>query len=155
MGDMLVNLLLVEERLEKKNALKQKGILIRRGIAPEKRTLMRWVEEHFGEKWATEVEIAYHNKPVTCYVAVKDGEPVGFACYEATNKCFFGPTGVDENQRGLGIGEVLLCDALLGLKELGYAYGIIGGAGPIGFYQKVCQAMVIEHDTPNIYQTML
>lgn len=155
MGDLLVNLLRVEECKEKKGTLNEKGILIRRGIAPEKRRVMRWVEEVFGETWATEVEIAYHNKPITCFVAIKDGEPIGFACYEATNKCFFGPTGVNKEHRGLGIGEVLLCDALIGLKELGYAYGIIGSAGPVGFYQKACQAMVIEYDTPNIYETML
>ena len=47
----------------------------------------------------------------------------------------FGPTGVAENARGGGIGKSLLLACLCGLREMGYVYGIIGGAGPVEFYE--------------------
>ena len=49
---------------------------------------------------------------------------------------FFGPTGVEQTERGNGIGKALLMESLWGLRELGYVYGIIGGAGPVEFYQR-------------------
>ncbi|WP_282172419.1 hypothetical protein [Cytobacillus firmus] len=33
--------------------------------------------------------------------------------------------------------------ALNNIKEIGYGYAIIGGAGPIEFYEKACRAVVI------------
>ena len=37
---------------------------------------------------------------------------LGFAGYDCTCKAFFGPTGVDETKRGLGIGKCLLMFAI-------------------------------------------
>jgi predicted GNAT family acetyltransferase len=52
---------------------------------------------------------------------------------DATMKGFFGPTGVDEAQRGKGIGEALLIATLKGMREAGHAYGVIGGPGRWSF----------------------
>ena len=54
-----------------------------------------------------------------------------------------------------GIGKALLVASLLGLRELGYVYGIIGGAGPIEFYQKAVGATVIPDSEPGIYTDLL
>jgi len=70
-------------------------------------------------------------------------------------KGFFGPTGVDEEERGQGIGKALLLACLHGLKDLGYGYGIIGSAGPVDFYKKCCGAVVIEDSAPGVYRGML
>jgi predicted N-acetyltransferase YhbS len=86
---------------------------------------------------------------------MKEKEIVGFACYDTTNKCFFGPTGVDEQYRGKGIGKALLLKSLEGLWNLGYAYGIIGSVGPADFYKKTCDAVIIENSTPGIYANLL
>jgi nicotinamide mononucleotide (NMN) deamidase PncC len=37
----------------------------------------------------------------------------------------------------------------------GYAYAIVGGAGPKEFYKKTVGAVEIEDSTPGIYQGML
>jgi hypothetical protein len=37
----------------------------------------------------------------------------------------------------------------------GYAYAIIGGAGPTGFYVKTVGAMPIDGSTPGIYRDKL
>jgi hypothetical protein len=41
------------------------------------------------------------------------------------------------------------------LKELGYAYGIIGAAGPTEFYERVVNAHLIPDSEPGIYRDML
>jgi hypothetical protein len=41
------------------------------------------------------------------------------------------------------------------LREMGYVYGIIGRAGPIGFYEKAVGATVIPDSEPGIYTDLL
>ena len=37
------------------------------------------------------------------------------------------------------------------MAGIGYAYAVIGGAGPTGFYEKAVGAIPIPHSTPGIY----
>jgi hypothetical protein len=37
------------------------------------------------------------------------------------------------------------------MRNAGYAYGIIGGAGPVDFYTKSVGATVIPNSVPGIY----
>ncbi len=131
------------------------GVDIRRGIAPEKHIVVQWALEHFSPHWASEVDVAYGHLPVTCYVATEDETLLGFACYDATHKAFFGPTGVSEAARGRGIGRALLLAALHGMAQAGYAYGIIGSAGPVDFYKAAVGAIEIPGSNPGIYRGML
>jgi hypothetical protein len=57
--------------------------------------------------------------------------------------------------RGAGIGKALLLASLVGLRELGYVYGIIGRAGPIAFYQEFVGAVEIPGSDPGIYTDLL
>jgi hypothetical protein len=57
--------------------------------------------------------------------------------------------------RGNGIGKALLLVSLEGMREMGYAYGIIGGTEVTEFYIKACGATVIEGSTPGIYRDLL
>jgi predicted N-acetyltransferase YhbS len=112
----------------------------------------RFIVEHFTESWADEAELAFSaGHPITGFVAMKDGEVVGFAVYECSRRGYFGPTGVREDLRGSGAGAALLFRCLEGMRDLGYAYAIIGGVGPVGFYQRVCGATVIEGSDPGVY----
>lgn len=54
-----------------------------------------------------------------------------------------------------GQGEALLVDALQAMAEQGYAYAIIGGAGPMQFYSKTVGAVKIEDSVPGIYRDIL
>ena len=154
MADMLVKLydLEPEDGLEE---LCNKGITVRNALAPEKHFVIAWVRDKFGERWASECDVAFSNKPVSCYIAIKDKKIIGFACYEVTCKDFFGPTGVDDDFRGQGVGKTLLIKSLKAMKDMGYGYAIIGGAGPIEFYKKVLNAQVIEGSIPGIYKGIL
>jgi predicted N-acetyltransferase YhbS len=128
---------------------------IRVALPPELHIVQRWVRENFSEYWVSEVTAAMSHQPPGCLVAIVDGSLVGFACYDATARGFFGPTGVAEGLRGKGIGLALLYHTLEAMKAQGYAYAIIGGVGPHEFYAKAVGAMPIEADREDIYQGLL
>ncbi|WP_194776567.1 GNAT family N-acetyltransferase [Pararhodonellum marinum] len=156
MKDMLVRLLELPDVKELEDHLKTKfGIIFKRPIAPEKTFVKDWVNLEFGPLWADEVEVAFSRMPVTCWVAQEGNHILGFACYECTARNFFGPTGTMESARGQGIGKVLLIKSLESMREMGYAYAIIGGVGPESFYEKAVQAKVIKHSDISIYQNLL
>lgn len=131
------------------------GVTIRRALPPERHVITGWISQRFGESWASEAKTALSSLPVTCWIAVRNGELLGFACHDATAKGFFGPTGVDEAARGQGIGEALLMATLRGMHEAGYAYAVIGDPGPIGFYTSRLDALEIPGSAPGIYRGML
>ena len=88
-------------------------------------------------------------------LSIDEKRIVGFGCYECTCRDYFGPTGVAESHRKRGIGKALLLASLHGLRELGYAYAIIGGAGPKEYYAKTVGASIIKGSTPGIYRDLL
>jgi len=128
---------------------------IRVALPPELHIIQHWVRENFSEYWVSEVTAAMSHQPPGCLIAITDGQLVGFACYDATARGFFGPAGVAESQRGKGIGLALLYHTLAAMKGQGYAYAIIGGVGPVQFYAKAVGAVPIEADKEDIYQGLL
>lgn len=156
MKDMLVRLIgLPDTSAAERNLSKKENIVFRRAIAPEKHLVSEWVKAHFGDYWQSEVEVAFARQPVACWIAQRGNDILGFACYESTAKNFFGPTGTQENERGKGIGKILLIKALQSMKEMGYVYAIIGGVGPSEFYQKAVDAKIIEGSEVSIYQNLI
>ena len=130
-------------------------VTIRRAMAPERRTVVSWIEERFGALWAGEAEAAFSSTPTRIHIALWKGGLAGFACHDVTALGFFGPTGVDEAMRGRGIGEALLFESLSAMRAAGYAYAIIGGVGPAEFYARAVGAVEIPDSSPGIYAGML
>jgi hypothetical protein len=155
MKDMLVRLMELPDISENEAILKKENIVIRKPIPPEKSFVRDWVFENFGIYWANEVESAFSQLPVNCWIAQKGNDILGFACFEATAKNFFGPTGTLEALRGKGIGKILLVKSLQSMKEMGYAYAIIGGVGPADFYKNTVGASIIEGSEVSIYQNLI
>jgi len=153
--DMLVRLYAMPAACEAVQRLKQDGITIRRPQPYECSVVRRFIEKNFSETWADETMTAFSHQPVTAYIAVDGQRIVGFAAYECTRKDYFGPTGVLPEYRKRGIGLALLQMSLQGLADLGYAYAVIGGAGPVDFYAKAVGAEVIENSVPGIYTAPL
>jgi predicted N-acetyltransferase YhbS len=151
MADLLVNLL----KLPSLDRLPDESINIRRAQPFEITLVREFIKQNFSTEWADEISVGFASKPVTVFIATREGRIVGFAGYECTRKSFFGPTGVAENERGRGIGKALLVASLWGLRELGYVYGIIGAAGPVEFYQAAVGAIVIPDSEPGIYTDLL
>lgn len=154
MPDMLVKLYSLPP-FPPQDRLKAMGVEIRRALPPDKHAVVEWVREKFSNAWASECDVAFSRQPVCCFLAVKDRGIVGFACVESTCRGFFGPTGVDEAWRGHGIGAHLLFASLAALRDIGYAYAVIGGAGPVEFYRKTVGAIPIEGSEPGIYRGMI
>ena len=155
MPDMLVKLYNLEHNWSFIQEQEKLGITIRKPIGPEKLYVMDWVRETFYRAWAAETDMAFSNRPVSCFIALKPKELIGFACYDATGLGFFGPTGVAETMRGKGTGKALLLACLLDMKLKGYGYAIIGGAGPVDFYRKAAGAVVIPDSFPSVFKDML
>ena len=156
MQDMLVRLLELPDTATLEESLaKEEGVIFKRPIAPEKHPIHNWVRSNFSQNWADELETAFYSTPVNCFIAQREQTILGFACFECTAKNFFGPTGVLPEERGKGIGRILLVKALQALKNMGYTYAIIGGVGPATYYKKVVHAQTIEHSEESIYQNLL
>ena len=156
MQDMLVRLLgLPDISKEETQLLETQEILFRRPIPPEKSLVVDWVLSNFSDLWANEAETAFASLPVHCYIAQRGQDILGFACYECTARNFFGPTGVHPSMQGQGIGKVLLVKSLMALREMGYAYAVIGGVGPAAYYERTVGAKIIEKSEAGIYQNLL
>ncbi len=152
---MLVRLYDLPEPSPHIRALHHAGIELRRALAPERHVVVSWVREQFGEGWASECEVSFARLPISCFRAQRGQEILGFACYDATAKAFFGPTGVLERERKQGIGTALLLVTLHAMAGEGYAYAIIGAAGPADFYANAVDAVPIAGSTPGIYAHLL
>ena len=149
MPDLLVKLYDLKEN-DYENCLQDKGISIHKAHIADKSRILAFVRTNFNENWANECEYALVSNPIYCYIAVKNKEPIGFACYDASSKNFFGPLGVKETERHHGVGKVLLHKCLESMKESGYAYAIIGWVeDALEFYKKEVDAIVIEDSPPN------
>ncbi len=154
MVDLLVRLYDLPE-FDGAAALAKQGITIRRAIPPERHVVVDFAASFFAG-WGSECGFAFSSLPVPVWIATHRGRVIGFACVEATAKGFFGPTGVAEDWQGKGVGVALLFAALNGLREAGYAYGVIGGVGDaLGFYRKYLDVVEIPGSEPGVYRDML
>lgn len=155
MPDLFVNLFKLPSADALFEALKAQNVVIRRAHPFEITAIRQFIEKHFSTGWADEVVPCYSRQPISLFIALREGNIVGFAAYETTRRNFFGPTGVDEAERGKQIGKALLLACMHGMREMGYVYGIIGGAGPVEFYAKAVGATVIPDSEPGIYADMI
>ncbi len=155
MADMLVKLYELGDDWGFLAQQAQLGITIRKPLGPEKHLIVRWVETQFAPGWASEMDRACSNRPVSSFIAIQNQALVGFACYDATALGFFGPMGVSESCRGRGTGTALLLACLLDMKLAGYYYAIIGSVTPVEFYRKTVNAVEIPGSTPGIWKTWL
>lgn len=166
MSDLLVRLYDLPPVYPLIEELKKKNIIIRRPIGPENYIVIDWIKKNFGDMWAGEAENAFFRSPKGIFLAIREPQNndgsgdcqskiLGFACYDATVKGFFGPTGVLEEERGQNLGKALLLSCLHAMHDEGYGYGVIGSAGPVHFYEKCCGAIEIPNSDPGIYKGFL
>lgn len=155
MADLLVKLYELPPSARLLETLKEGGVEIRRAIGPEKHAAVEWVEKNFSRAWASECDVAMSAQPVTCFLAIKDRQIIGFACYDSTMKGFFGPIGVDPASHKKGLGKALLIRTLEAMLDAGYGYAAIGWAGPVDFFRKTVGATVIEGSEPGVYKNLV
>ena len=147
MADMLVRLYSFEDEDLFIPRKQENGIIIKQACRGDKHLIIDFIKQNFNaDIWPNECDKALNNDPVSCFVAVKNKELVGFACYDATTRGFFGPIGVKKEYRRLGIGGLLSKRTLFAMREIGYGYAVIGWVNPdaISFYEKCVNARIIE-----------
>lgn len=156
MPDMLVKLYNLPDSSALMEKLAAQNVRIMRPMTPNRDKVLSWIEEHFGIGWSNETAAAFTKFPVSCFIAYDEKEKkiLGFAGYDCTAKDFFGPTGVDEAARHRGIGGALLLKCLEAMRDEGYGYAIIGSAGPVDYYKKLCNAEIIPDSVPGIYRDL-
>lgn len=156
MRDMLVKLFELPDSSSLLAELAGRGIVVRRAVSTEQRSVETWVEHAFSRDWASECGVAFARQPVSCFIATESSKVVGFACHDVfAYRDYFGPMGVSETHRGMRIGEALLLCCLEAMAALGYAYAIIGWVGPAEFYAKTVGATMIDGSVPPVYQQLL
>lgn len=136
------------------------GTIVKRASIVDKERILAFVRQEFpsGEAWANECESAILAHPPTCFIATQNKEVVGFACFDATAKGFFGPTGIKTACRKQGIGHRLLLRTLAAMKESGYGYAVIGWVDEaVDFYRKTVGAIPIEDSAPekSVYRNLI
>ena len=134
------------------------SIKIKRAFVGEKDDILKFVESKFGKHWRGEVEHALMQESPKCFIATENGKLIGFACYDATAKGFFGPIGIDPDKRGGNVGKALLVRTLSAMREYGYAYAIIGWVKSAEmFYRKTVTAEFIKGGNPenSIYANLI
>ena len=62
-----------------------------------------------------------------------------------------------ESERKKGIGKALLLKSLESMRELGYAYAIIGWPtnSAVRFYKKCVDAIMIDENSSGVYKRMI
>ena len=155
MIDMLVKLLDLPDSQPSIDRLRQTGITIRRANPWELSAVREFITREWNVRWADEASVGFANKPVSVFIATKDGRVIGFAAHECTRRNFLGPMGVAKAEQTKGIGRALLLASLHAMREMGYVYAVIGGVGPATFYEKAAGAFTIPGSTPGIYQDLL
>lgn len=168
MPDLLVKLYDLPPLGPALERVQSSGYVIRRALGLEKRHVLAFISQQaFPQAWPDECDVALSRQPPTCFIAVRAPAPglngydivseelIGFACYDTTARGFFGPEGVSANARGKGIGAALLLSCLHAMYVEGYAYAIIGWAGPVEFYRRTVGATPIEGSEPGVYRGRL
>ena len=153
MTDMLVKLYELHHDWSFADQQRAYGITIRKPLGTEKHVTIAWVKEHFGSIWTSETDMAFSRTPISCFIAVKERQLIGFGCYDATALGYFGPVGVAEAARGKGTGKALLRACLLDMKLKGYGYAIIGFTDVVDFYHNAVGAVEIPDSSPGIWKT--
>lgn len=134
------------------------NIKIKRAFVGDKHHILKFVKENFQESWVNEVEHSLMQEVSKCFIATENGEILGFACYDASAKGFFGPIGVSPGHQKKNIGQALLIRALNAMREYGYGYAIIGWvADAEPFYRKTVGAELIKNGTPenSVYSNLI
>jgi len=134
--------------------LEGQGISIAVATLGESKGLCSWVKEKFSAAWAyevaTSIENAERNRSGTLVAKERTtGETMGFSTHGALEPNWFGPIGVDERKRRLGVGTVLLFESLRLMRLNGVANAVVPWTSDLFFYTQVPGIIGIRH-----YHTM-
>src|SRR5688572_15532026 len=141
--DMLVDLRKLSAPDANADVCCRVGVVLRRATVVDAASMRDLIEREFQESWQPAVELSLAQEPVSAFLALRGPRVIGFAVYDCGHLGYFGPMGVQEDWRHVGIGGALLRLSLEDMRERNYAYAVIGEVGPVEFYEKACGGSVI------------
>jgi mycothiol synthase len=116
--------------------LASQGVFIRRATEQDLPAIAGFFQRTFGDDWRVETTLAMTREPPAVHLALKGSDIVGFAAHSGMNREWgnFGPMGIVDEMRGLGIGRILLYRCMKDLKDAGHTSAVIPWVGPYRFY---------------------
>jgi N-acetylglutamate synthase-like GNAT family acetyltransferase len=123
--------------------ISMKGFQFRQAEQTDRVELLEWIKKYFVE-WRGEILNVFATDVPTVHIALRNKKICAFSAYEGNNRGtgWFGPIGTQPDQRGYGIGAILLKRCLASLAEMGFEKAIIPFVGPIPFYSYYANAKV-------------
>ena len=158
--DMIIKLWTLRDDPELFKNLEADGYEIRRVMSPNISYIYKFINKNFAPEtenssWADEAVPAILSG--NCFICVKDEEPVGFMCCEATAKGFVGPLGVLPEHRGHGIACALYISVARQMQALGYKYAVAGWIheGGLKVIGKYTDYLLAEGASEGSYKDMI
>src|SRR5688500_16639551 len=106
--DMLVDLRRLDAPDASPDVCCRVGVVLRRATAEDAAPMRDLIEREFQESWQPAVELSLARVPVSAFLALRGSRVIGFAVYDCGHLGYFGPMGVQEDWRYVGIGAALL-----------------------------------------------
>lgn len=119
------------------------GVDIVRARREDRDALRQYLESRYRPSVWREVSTAFAADPITVFMVRRGGEILGYAAYEVS-QCsgVFGPTAVNLDLRGRGLGKRLLWACLRDWRLRPMKRVEIGWIGPAEFYRRHCGAVM-------------
>ncbi len=113
---------------------------IHRGTMNELDRVVKFVLSEFNLNWAKNVEKRFLEDNISIFYVTDEEEIIGFGAFNVIADGVFGPMGVSKNYRSRNIGSKIVKTILCDMKDKKYEKVVIDDAGPIEFYERVCNA---------------
>jgi hypothetical protein len=141
--------LIVSMNVYQKKEFTNHDVTIRRAVKTDEVRVLTFTSANFGEPWVETLKYGFKQEEIPIFLAWKNDKLVGFSSYDVyrSQKGIYGPMGVVKTERKTGAGSMLLHEALEDMKDKGYAYIILGEAGPIEYYEKECGAVIVPKNS--------
>ena len=94
MPDMLVNLLDIPPLEPELERMKNLQVTIRRALTPDKLQILEWVGRHSGPDTVGEADACFSRIPVSLFLATREKQIIGYACYKRYSSRLSGLTRV-------------------------------------------------------------
>lgn len=117
---------------------------IHRGTKNELDRVIQFVLSEFNSNWAKNVAKGFLEDMISIFYVTDEEEIIGFGAYNVIDDGVFGPMGVSKNYRSRNIGSKIVKTILRDMKDKNYEKIVIDDAGPLEFYERVCNAQHIN-----------
>lgn len=127
---------------EGEEALHKEGFSFRR-LEPQDRQGLTAFRGGDPREEAYRMDKCLGHRPISCHIALHQGEIVSYARYDVDRPGWFGGMRTAEKfRRAKGLGTILLKRCLADMRRRGYEKALIGWVDPLYFYAKTVDARV-------------